>query len=126
MEVMLSRPELDCLFGHVTEFISPELDQEEARKIHCRTQPMPSPGPGAIIKAEVFRRVGPFRSHGQVGEFVDWHLRANEVGLNSLTLPQVVVRRRLHATNESREHRSSRLDYLRILKASLDRRRNQE
>lgn len=125
MEVLRSRPELDLLFGHVTEFISPELDQETAGKLVCRAQPMPSMGPGAIIKAETFRRVGPFRSHGQVGEFMDWHLRANELGVTSLMLPQVVLRRRLHASNESREQRSSRLDYVRILKASLDRRRNQ-
>lgn len=125
MELLRSRPDLDCLFGHVTEFISPELDQEAARKLVCRGQPMPSMGLGAIITAEASRRVGPFRMQGQVGEFMDWHLRANELGVNSLMLPQVVVRRRLHASNQSSGHHSSRLDYVRILKASLDRRRNQ-
>lgn len=125
MEVLRSRPDLDLLFGHVTEFISPELDQETAGKLFCREQPMPSMGPGAIIKAETFRRVGQFRSQGDVGEFMDWHLRARELGVSSLMLPQVVIRRRLHASNQSRAQSSSRLDYVRILRASLDRRRNQ-
>ena len=124
MEVLRNHPQVDCLFGHVAEFISPELDEETAGKLFCRP-PMPSMGLGALIKAEAFRRVGPFRSHGQVGEFIDWHLRANELGLTSMTLPQVVVRRRLHASNETREHQSSRGDYLRVLKASLDRRRKE-
>jgi len=125
MEVLRSRPEVDAVFGHVTEFISREVDQETARTIHCRVEPMPSMGPGAIIRADAFERVGPFRSHGQVGEFIDWHLRASELGLHSVMLPQVVLRRRLHDSNQSSEQRSSRLDYVRILKASLDRRRNQ-
>jgi glycosyltransferase involved in cell wall biosynthesis len=125
MEVLRSCPEVDCLFGHVTEFISEELDPDAARAIVCRSEPMPSRGPGAIIKAEAFRRVGPFRAQGQVGEFIDWHLRADEIGLKSMMLPQVVIRRRLHASNQSREQQSSRLDYVRILKASLDRRRSQ-
>ena len=123
MEVMRSRPDLDLLFGHVTEFVSPELDPETAARVVCRKEPMPSMGLGAIITADAFRRVGGFPSEGQVGEFLDWYARARDLGLVSLTLPDVVVRRRIHTTNESSAQNSSRLDYIRILKASLDRRR---
>jgi glycosyltransferase involved in cell wall biosynthesis len=126
MEVLKNRPALDQLFGHVVEFISPELDAETAAMIVCTGEPRPSQAVGAIISSDAFRRVGPFRSHGQVGEFIDWQLRANELGLQTLTLSQVVYRRRLHASNTGIAHRGSRLDYVRILKASLDRRRRQE
>lgn len=126
MEVLRSRPDLDQLFGHVREFKSPDLDPALAAKLICGEIPRPSQGLGAIIKAEAFRRVGPFRSHGKVGEFIDWQLRAKELGLQTLMLPQVVCQRRLHASNQSLTHRGSRVDFVRILKASLDRRRSRD
>ena len=125
MEAFRSDPDLAMVFGHVIEFISPELDQETAAKLACHPEPMPSQGPGAIVKAEAFRTVGPFRTEWQIGEFMDWQLRAKERGLKSRLLPDVVLRRRVHPSNTGVEQRDSRGDYLRILKASLDRRRNE-
>ena len=125
MEVIRSDPDLAMVFGYVIEFISPELDQETAAKLGCHPEPMPSQGPGAIVKAEAFRTVGPFRTEWQIGEFMDWQLRAKERGLKSRLLSEVVLRRRVHPSNTGVEQRDSRGDYLRILKASLDRRRNE-
>jgi glycosyltransferase involved in cell wall biosynthesis len=124
MDVLRQEPHLDQLFGHVVEFISPDLPPEEAARIQCDGTPIPSQGVGAIIRADAFQRVGTFHSPGKVGEFLDWQSRARDYGLTSRMLPQVVLRRRLHATNLSRPSQSSRLDYVRILKASLDRRRD--
>ncbi len=126
MDVLLDQPGLDQLFGHVLEFISPELPPEQASRIQCAGTPKPSQGPGAIIRSDAFQRVGSFRSHGTVGEFLDWQMRATDFGLTSRMLPQVVLRRRLHGANQSFTSQSSRLDYVRILKASLDRRRRRE
>jgi glycosyltransferase involved in cell wall biosynthesis len=126
MEVMLSTPELDMLFGHVREFRSPELDPATAAKLRCHPEPMPSRGPGAIIRAEVFHRVGQFRTDWKVGEFIDWYARATEQGVTSQMLPDVVCRRRVHGANQSFAQPASRADYLKILKASLDRRRDDQ
>jgi len=126
MAVILERPDLDMLFGHVIEFISPELNQETARRLACHPEPMPSRGLGSIIKAEAFRRVGSFRTQWQMGEFIDWQFRASELGLKSLLLPDVVARRRVHDSNQGVTRRDSRADYLRILKSSLDRRRDDQ
>ncbi len=40
-------------------------------------------------------------------------------------LPEVVLERRLHLTNNGLRERDSRAQYLQVLKASLDRRRAQ-
>ena len=124
MDLLQHHPDLDRLFGQVTEFISPDLDPETAGKIVCHPEPRPSMGVGAIIRADAFRRVGRFRTAWRVGEFMDWHLRANELGLTRMTIPEIVARRRLHAGNHAAVRHGSALDYVRILKASLDRRRN--
>ena len=61
---------------------------------------MPSMGPGAIIKAETFAESGNSERRGTWGNYMDWHLRAKELGVSNV---QVVLRRRLHASNQSRE-----------------------
>jgi len=126
MEILIATPDLDMLFGHVVEFLSPELDPQMAAQLRPHPEPMPSRGPGAIIRAELFQRVGPFRTEWRLGEFIDWHARATELGATSRVLPDVVARRRVHHANQSVAQPDSRADYLRILKASLDRRRNDQ
>ncbi len=126
MDIMTSNPELDMLFGHVVEFRSPELDPKTAAKLRCHPEPMPSRGPGSIIRAEVFRTVGNFRTEWKLGEFVDWYARAVEHGASSQMLPDVVCRRRVHGANQSVAQPGSRAEYLKILKESLDRRRDDQ
>lgn len=76
-----------------------------------------------LIRRNAFLRVGPFETRWQVGEFIDWYLKAVERDLKSLMMPEVVLKRRLHNTNTVIRERKSQTDYIRILKASLDRRR---
>jgi hypothetical protein len=58
-----------------------------------------------------------------VGDGVDWYLRAVELQLHTLMLPDVLLWRRIHDTNMGIQERNSRQDYLQIVKAALDRRR---
>jgi hypothetical protein len=117
-------PELDIVFGHVKQFHSPELSADQKRKIHCPAEAMPGYGAGTmLVTRKAFLRVGPFKTEWQVGEFVDWYSRALDSGLKALMLPKVVYRRRIHTTNLGIRKRDAQTDYLRILKASLDRRR---
>jgi len=50
-------------------------------------------------------------------------LRAEEMGLKSFLMPSVVLMRRIHDANMGIRERTSRIDYVKIVKASLDRRR---
>ncbi|HEV2713553.1 MAG TPA: hypothetical protein VGU26_10705, partial [Gaiellaceae bacterium] len=59
----------------------------------------------------------------KVGVGVDWYARATEAGLKEYVVPEVVLERRLHAANNGILQLESRPQYLRILKAHLDRRR---
>jgi glycosyltransferase involved in cell wall biosynthesis len=117
-------PELEMVFGYVQQFRSPELADRAEFRARYSAEKLPGYAPSAaLIRRDAFLRVGKFESHWHVGEFVDWYLRATEQGLNGLMLTQVVARRRLHAENLGLRERSSQGDYLRILKASLERRR---
>jgi glycosyltransferase involved in cell wall biosynthesis len=122
--VLAADPVVDMVFGHMEQFISPDLDAAARARLRS---PLGG-GPAYVAGTLVIRRgsldhAGPFGTQWQLGEFVDWYLRASEEGLQSLMLPEVLLRRRIHTDNTGFRERDERGDYVRILKASLDRRR---
>jgi len=79
-----------------------------------------------LIKRRAFFRVGRFETTWEIGEFIDWYAKAVEEELKALMLPDVLLLRRLHRTNQGVLKREAQSDYLQILKAALDRRRAKE
>ena len=124
MHVLRDDPGVDAVFGHVREFISPELATDEAARLRRPADNAPWTAPNLmLIRRESFLRVGPFSTALRVGVTVDWYARALEAELRTHVLPEVVLERRLHAQNNGLRERESRGQYLYVLKASLDRRR---
>jgi len=117
-------PTLDLVFGHVQEFVSPELAERLKGQVRVSDGIVPGLIPSTLlVKREAFRRMGFFETNWKMGEFAAWYTRAIEQKLNQITLPDLVTRRRVHDANNGRRQRQSAIDYVRILKASLDRRR---
>lgn len=125
LDAFRKEPDLDIVFGHVEQFICPTLEG----KGHNLSLPENSrvlPGYSSqsmLIRSDSFRQVGYFNTAYQVGDFLEWYGRAEEAGLKSRLLPDILSRRRIHGSNTGIEKKDSQRDYLRILKASLDRRR---
>lgn len=112
---------VDLVFGHTCEF----LDDSSSSAL----PPVPVGPPLAahvagalLIRREAFLRVGLFSTAWRVGEFVDWGARARQIGFVSVTVPEVVLYRRIHAANSTRQA-EAHADYVRIVKRALDRRR---
>jgi glycosyltransferase involved in cell wall biosynthesis len=120
-------PGLDMVFGHVQEFLSPELDEATRQALRPPApEPMPWTAPNLmLIRRESFERVGPFSSTLRVGVTVDWFARASEAGLRYMILPDVVLERRLHTQNNGLRERDSRSQYLQVIRAAMLRRREQ-
>jgi glycosyltransferase involved in cell wall biosynthesis len=78
----------------------------------------------ALVHRSVFDAVGMFDPSLRHGGDRDFFMRAAERGVGKVMLEEVLVYRRLHESNRSRHlSAGSRAEYLRILKASLNRRR---
>jgi glycosyltransferase involved in cell wall biosynthesis len=117
-------PDLDMVFGHVREFVSPELPAEVRAAIRPPATQSPWKTPNLmLIRRDSFDRVGPFATDLRVAETVDWYARAIDGALKGLTLPQVVLERRLHPQNSGMRERDARSDYLQVIRASMERRR---
>jgi glycosyltransferase involved in cell wall biosynthesis len=117
--------DLDMVFGHVREFLSPELSPDVGARVRAPApHPMPFTSPTLmLIRRKSFDQVGRFSTELRVGETVDWYARAVDCGLRGLILPEVLLERRLHAQNNGLREQAARHQYARVLKASLDRRR---
>jgi glycosyltransferase involved in cell wall biosynthesis len=116
-------PTLDMVFGHVQQFISPELadlqppprlDREPLKGIHQGAM---------LIRRAALARTQGFDPTWRVAVTADWYLRALDAGLTYAIQPEVVMRRRVHGSNLTRHERQNYQEYLEILKRSLDRRR---
>lgn len=113
-------PQIEAVFGQVEQFRdSPNNPAGEVVFVQ-----MQGYAPSVmLIKKIAFLRIGPFDANLQIGEWVDWYARASDQKLNALPLPHLVTRRRIHTQNKGVRQRAARVEYARVLKASLDRRR---
>lgn len=117
-------PALEMVFSHLDHFHSPDLSADHAARFPCPGSPMPcTTAVAMLIRRSSFERVGNFDESGNIGEVVDWYARARALDLVETTLPQALVRRRIHSANTGRLRSDERGQYARILKAALDRRR---
>jgi glycosyltransferase involved in cell wall biosynthesis len=122
--VLEAQADVDTVSGKTRQFISPELPDEVQRTLVCPPDDSAARVVGALlVRRAVFDRVGGFDSSFRIGETLDWIARADLAGVRHVTIDAVVLRRRIHATNTTTRLKNEKADYLRMLKASLDRRR---
>jgi glycosyltransferase involved in cell wall biosynthesis len=112
----------DLVFGHVQEFVSPEL-ADVALGVRCVTELRPATIAGAMLATRAaVDRVGPVPTQWVSADFLAWLLVARRLGLREVMLPEHVLSRRIHDNNMSlRQAAVTRAEYIRILKESVDR-----
>jgi glycosyltransferase involved in cell wall biosynthesis len=113
-------PELDFVFTYAREFAS----ARDAERFEVRPEPVPGGLASSLCaRREAIERAGGFADHTRLADVLTWLARARELGMRERTLPEVLVRRRIHENNLTRRFRNELGDYARVLKESLDRRR---
>lgn len=77
----------------------------------------------SLIRRHVFDRVGNFDAEMRQCDDWDWFMRARELQVPILLHPAILMRRRLHDSNITRDQQASQRYTALMLKRSLDRRR---
>jgi glycosyltransferase involved in cell wall biosynthesis len=115
---------LGMTVGLMEQFVSPELPDGARHGFRFSPDPVPARMCGSVLlRRSEFERVGGFATRLESGEFTDWILRAEAMGVRFVTVPELVLRRRLHLCNHGVTRRDARQDYVKVVKAALDRRR---
>jgi glycosyltransferase involved in cell wall biosynthesis len=117
-------PSTEVVFGRVDEFVSPELDPSHLSVRAPRTDTFAPLAGTMLARRAVFERVGLFDAGLVQGYWVDWYARMRDAELNTVVIPDVVLRRRLHRTNSSLERRDQMGEFARALHQKLTRRRS--
>lgn len=120
-------PELDMVAGKVESFFSPDISEIVKKSIRLPERALSGLAPSSVvIRRHCFDRVGLFPLDTEIGEFIAWFIKARELGFRYAVAPEVVARRRVHDHNLGIEKRHAKNDYLRIIKAAMERRRKDE
>jgi glycosyltransferase involved in cell wall biosynthesis len=123
IEILEAHPEIDAVFTNMREFISPELDDELRKNLRVRSEDHAGLLLSTLLsRAESFRSIGPLPEL-PVGEFIAWYGMAQKAGWKCYTIPEVLVRRRIHLSNTTRRSRKDMGGYLKAAKMVLDLRR---
>jgi glycosyltransferase involved in cell wall biosynthesis len=121
---LIGDPELDLVFGRVREFVTSEPQQDRRGGLTARPGLLQGFLPGSmLIRRSAFEAVGGFREDVRSGEFLDWIARSRDLGLREIQIDDHVVWRRIHGGNHGLRRMDARVDYARVLKSALDRRR---
>lgn len=119
-----AEPGLQLVFGHVRQFVSPNLAAEEGEGLRVPVDPQPGQHIGAMLaRRAAIEAIGPWPEDVRVSDGLTFFLRAGELGLEQTMLAETVTRRRVHGANHSIHNRDERGEFARHLKRSLDRRR---
>ena len=122
MRILIHNPEIEAVFGHIVQFSCIKetdqiKDEDTDHKIsgYCKGS--------MLIRKQSFLQIGFFDTQWKVGDFIDWYKRAKEKDLNTVLIPEIVMKRRIHNHNMGFNNKEHKRDYVRILKAAMDRRR---
>lgn len=108
----------DIAVGTMTTFHSDAESRRLAAPAGNRTANMAG---GIVVSRDFWNRVGPFDPQLQSGEFIEWYLRAQTLGARIVTIPDLVLERRIHLESTTANQIGNRDDYLRVVRQWMNR-----
>jgi len=113
--------QIDGVFTRLrNEFLAPALAQRyravegEVEGIHAST---------LLVRRTAFARTGGFDEKLRLAEFIDWYSRARHLGLRFVSIPEVLVVRRVHGSNTTIRLRAEAGDYVEAARRAIARHR---
>jgi glycosyltransferase involved in cell wall biosynthesis len=77
-----------------------------------------------VVRRTAFEKIGNFATGYVAASDSDWFFRAKAAGLPMAVIPELLLRKRIHDTNESGRAKEVLSELLKVVKTSLDRQRS--
>ncbi len=131
LELQLARlaaqPPAGAVVGHA-QFV---LEAGDEPPPGFRPELLDAPRPARIMETllaprAVFERVGPFRPEVSPADDADWFARAQDVGVHIAVVPQVILRKRVHAGSTAHTDAGTHAGLLSAMRESIARKRAQD
>lgn len=123
-EFLRTHPEVVCVLGWMTNFLDDGIELPNWLPASAMAGGSDALSLGAsLIRREAFERVGNFDVNLWHGDDLDWFIRLREAELRMAVMNEVCLLRRIHSNNISSNQKARTQQYLRIIKAHINRRR---
>lgn len=121
MYAALTSGDAEAVFAMAEDFISPELTEAQKAELKPRAAAYGGVLPGcSMIRRTVFDAVGLFDDTMKSGETVAWQMKLRDLGVKTVQIPVVTLRRRLHLTNTGRLHQKQEMaNYAALLRKRM-------
>lgn len=115
-------PALELCFAHQRLFLDGLSAPPSWVRPGWLDGPLPGLLPGTlVVRRRAFDAVGPFAEGEPIASDSDWLMRARSRGVRELLLPDVLLERRIHATNQSANVAAGHLELLRAARRAAKR-----
>ncbi len=120
----LKNEKLMISFSKAEDFISPEIPDEEKKKLKPREQPYGGVLPGcSLMKKDIFNEIGIFEENFKSAETVSWLIKLREERIPSENIEYVTLKRRLHLNNTGRVNKKEEIkNYADIIRRRMKKR----
>ncbi|WP_420578367.1 glycosyltransferase family 2 protein [Ekhidna sp.] len=122
VELMNMHPECQMVFTLLENYMPNHLDGVELKQLN--TPLMGIHKSTLMVRKHIFDSVGLFEKSKI--ELLEWYAKAIDKNIDQKFVNEVLVKRRIHGANQSLTDKSLRQEFPKIIKAILDRRRNEK
>lgn len=127
VERLRSHPEAGYVICHARYVLECGATNLPGLKPELLQQPSPAFLPSALlVRRTTLATVGVFDPAFKDGNDSDWFFRAQDLGFPKMILPEVLLYRSIHGGNQSNRVEALRQDMLRLIRASIQRKRRNE
>jgi glycosyltransferase involved in cell wall biosynthesis len=123
IQLLEANRDIDIVLGHTRRTWARDTATPGQAGAHFTEPEVALSLSAALIRRSVFERIGRFNESLRYCDDWDWFMRAREVGVTIATHPETVLFYRRHEGNITNDTGGGNRDFARVLKASLDRRR---
>ena len=125
MEYLDAHPDCSIVFSELRNFLDPSVTDPVPDQLASLNSPVPAALPTAVIRREVFEKVGLFNEDFQRGEDTEWLLRVSAAGIQTdHRIPEELYQRRIHGDNTTIVNSFSKDLILRVTRAAIMAKRN--
>jgi glycosyltransferase involved in cell wall biosynthesis len=121
-DALLGHPEAGYVIARQEFFLEAGEAKPPWLKVELLHGDHPCFGPGGVmIRRAVLETLGGFNPDFVTASDVEWFFRAKDAGIGMLAIPRLVLRKRIHAANQSRQVSDLHGEYLRVARLSMQR-----
>lgn len=127
VDYLKHHPEISYVLGEQKIFLESGTEKPKWLKEEHLNNQIPAYLLGTLlVRKSVFNQVGYFCDDYRYSNDSDWFSRTIDLNISHYTLPELVLLKRTHGTNESHQTLGINLELLKVLRGSIKRKRQQQ